>query len=110
MARYLDAESAAADGFTIEHDTDHHRFVLTQQGRKFGEAHYTLRGEHGIDFDHTVVDPELRGRGLSGILAQHALTDEIVRGRTIQASCWFIEGYLEKHPELRETGAPKSEA
>lgn len=105
MTRYLDAESAAADGFTVEHERDRHRFVLAQQGRELGEAHYTLLGDDGIDFDHTVVDPEMRGTGLSGVLAQRALTDEIVRGRTIRASCWFIDGYLEKHPELRETGA-----
>ncbi len=105
MARYLDEESAAADGFTIEHEPERSRFVLKQGGREFGEAHYTLIGDGGIDFDHTVVDPELRGTGLSGLLAHRAVTDEVVRGRQMRASCWFIEGYLAKHPELLDTGA-----
>lgn len=68
-----------------------------------GEAHYTLLGEHGIDFDHTVVTPRLRGTGLASLLATRALTSDVVRGRKIQASCWYIEGFLERHPLLTET-------
>jgi len=108
MARYPDEASAEADGFTIEHEPERSRFVLKQAGRELGEAHYSLfEGPAGpaIDFDHTVVDPELRGTGLSGLLAHRAVTDEVVHGRSVAASCWFIEGYLAKHPELLETGA-----
>ena len=101
MARYLDATAAEADGYSIEHDASGSRFTLNHADRVLGEAHYTLRPDGSIDFDHTFVDPELRGTGLSGVLAHRALTDEIARGRTIHASCWFIAGYLEKHPELR---------
>lgn len=105
MARYLDEASAAADGFGISHQAQQCRFVITRDDRELGEARYSLIGDTAIDFNGTVVDPELRGTGLAGVLAHRALTDRIVRGRTIQASCWFMEGYLEKHPELRDTGA-----
>ncbi|MCA0379095.1 MAG: N-acetyltransferase [Actinobacteria bacterium] len=107
MAKYSDELQAQADGFRIEHQPDRYRFVLLQAGADsgeaghiVGEAHYTLLGEDGIDFDHTVVDPSLRGTGLSGLLAERALTDDVVRGRKIQASCWYIEGYLERNPHL----------
>ena len=104
MARYFSESDARADGFAIEHREDQHEFVLLRDGEVVGVAHYSLRGEDRgiIDFDHTEVDPSLRGTGLSGVLAQRALTDEIVRDRKIHASCWFIEGYLAKHPELSE--------
>ena len=106
MARYLDEEQAKADGFTIVHEAEASRFALVRgNGEVVGEAHYTLLGDDGIDFDHTVVDPSLRGTGLSGLLAERALTDGIVRGRRIHASCWFIEGYLQKHPHLARTDA-----
>lgn len=110
MARYLNEEQAISAGFRIEHEAEKHRFVVVQtqdvsEATTVGEAHYTLLGESGIDFDHTLVDPSLRGTGLAGLLAQRALTDEVVRGRKIQASCWFIAEYLEKHPHLAETGA-----
>jgi len=110
MARYLSEGDARADGYEIVHQPDQHRFALLNGDQELGVAHYTLLGSAedgtaGIDFDHTVVDPSLRGTGLSGVLAHRALTDEIVTGRNVVASCWFIEGYLAKHPELlRENG------
>jgi predicted GNAT family acetyltransferase len=105
MAKYADEKQARADGFSIAHEPERHRFALLQAAegaadKVVGEAHYTLIGDDAIDFDHTVVDPGLRGTGLSGLLAERALTDEIVRGRKIHASCWYIEGYLERNPHL----------
>lgn len=118
MARYLNAAAAEADGFTIVHEEDAHRFALyqrTEEGRTLiGEAHYTLGGSESapsIDFDHTLVSPDFRGTGLSGILAHTAVTDDIVRDRTVHASCWFIDGYLGRHPELLTAiGATRAEA
>lgn len=105
MANYTDEAQAAADGFRIVHESDAQRYVVLEAGemgdRLVGEAHYTLIGGTGINFDHTVVLPELRGTGLSGLLAHHALTGDAVGERRIVASCSFIEGYLERHPELR---------
>lgn len=113
MVRYVDNAQARADGFRIEHEPERNRFVLLQTSNGgdsgaqapivVGEAHYSLLGANGIDFDHTVVNPSLRGTGLSGLLAERALTDEVVKGRKIQASCWFIEGYLKRHPHLLQT-------
>lgn len=115
MVRYTDSAQAQADGFRIEHEPDRTRFVLLQSvsdgngdsgvsaSTVVGEAHYSLLGANGIDFDHTVVNPALRGTGLSNLLAARALTDDIVKGRKIRASCWYIEGYMERHPELLQT-------
>ena len=104
MARYLTEEAAAAADIHIEHEPDKNRFAVYEgEGEDRtarGEAHYSFIGETGINFDHTFVDPALRGTGVSGILAHRALTSEVVAGRKIQASCWFIAGYLRKHPEL----------
>ncbi|SJN08551.1 hypothetical protein FM113_03215 [Leucobacter sp. 7(1)] len=110
MARYLTETQATADGFHIVHEPDQQRFALYAAAaepdrRLIGEAHYSFRGAAGesgtiIDFDHTVVHPDFRGTGLSGLLAHHAVTSEVVQGRRVLASCWFIEGYLARHPEL----------
>lgn len=115
MARYLDEQQAAADGFSIVHEPEEQRYAIYQsesastgqheragRGRLVGEAHYSLIGERTIDFDHTVVLPELRGTGLAGLLAHHALTGDAIGTRQLHASCWFIDGYLSRHPELRE--------
>lgn len=130
MARYLTESQAAADGFHIVHEPEEHRFAVYARsadhgaadgpGRLVGEAHYSLRGDASaapgaapasdssagtIDFDHTVVHPDFRGTGLSGLLAHRAVSDDIVHGRRVLASCWFIEGYLARHPELVTPGA-----
>jgi predicted GNAT family acetyltransferase len=102
----LDEQQAAADGFRIVHEPGEQRYAIYQgdddEGRLVGEAHYSFVGEHTIDFDHTVVLPELRGTGLAALLAHHALTGDAIGHRDLQTSCWFIEGYLSRHPELRE--------
>lgn len=117
MARYLDETAALADGISIAHQPDQTRYAVlrsgdpaagetgegTQGAELVGEAHYTLLGDDAINFDHTVVIPELRGTGISGLLAHRALTGSAAEGRRIQASCWFIAGYLAKHPELRRS-------
>lgn len=118
MTRYLSEEEAAADGLRIVHEPERGRFVISQSAasqanetgsadadsveKVVGFAHYTLRDSpHGaIDFDSTFVDPSHRGTGLSELLAHRAVTDDIVTGRRILASCWFIAQYLERHPEL----------
>ncbi|MCW2287445.1 GNAT family N-acetyltransferase [Leucobacter luti] len=109
MARYTSEAEAAADGFSIVHEPEQHRFAVYRRSgdieRLVGEAHYSLTeataGIAGsIDFDHTVVRPEYRGTGVSGLLAHRAVTDDVVRDRRVLASCWFIEGYLARHPEL----------
>lgn len=105
MARFTDEAAANKAGYGISHEPEHNRFVLTFDGAQLGEAHYTQLANGGFDFDHTEVDPSLRGTGLSDLLARHALTHETVFGQPITASCWFVAGLLEKHPELAASTA-----
>ncbi|GAB2551568.1 GNAT family N-acetyltransferase [Leucobacter ruminantium] len=104
MARYRDEDQAAADGIRIVHEPERSRYAALRgsgdDALLIGEAHYTLLGDDAIDFDHTVVTPPMRGTGVAGLLAQRALTGEAARGRRVRASCWFIAGYLGRHPEL----------
>lgn len=126
MARYLDEAAATADGIHIVYEPEAHRFALYQDAagessagnstagesstadtaagstarELIGEAHYSFPVAGTVDFDHTVVDPKFRGTGLSGLLAHHAVTSEVAQTHHVQASCWFIHGYLAKHPEL----------
>lgn len=105
MVTYQSEAQAVADGFRIEHQAAAQRFALLRGTEHLGEAHYSLAdGGDGptINFDHTFVAPELRGSGLAALLAEHALTDDVVLGRRITASCWYIREYLERNPRLRE--------
>ncbi len=107
MARYLTEADAAEAGITITHEPEAQRFAIyrvDESGAKLvGEAHYSFPRDGVVDFDHTLVDDSLRGTGLSGLLARRALSSEVAQAHTVEASCWFIEGYLAKHPELLDT-------
>lgn len=104
MARYLDEAAAAADGIIITHEPELQRFALYLEGEAgrslIGEAHYSFPSEDTVDFDHTVVTPAFRGTGLSGLLAHRAVTSDVAKRESVRASCWFIEEYIKKHPEL----------
>jgi hypothetical protein len=52
-----------------------------------------------IVFPHTFVLPELEGHGIAATLARRALDDARDAGATVVPVCWFIEGYIERHPE-----------
>lgn len=102
MPSYVTLADAAAAGYRIVHEPDRSRYAIYRDGEPedVGEAHYTLLGEDAINFDHTFVRPADRGTGLSELLAHAAVTGEASEGRQLRATCWFIQGYLRRHPDL----------
>lgn len=105
MARYLNDQDAQADGYKVEHREAESRFVVRREEEVVGYAHYTILPNGTINFDGTVIDESLRGTGLAKMLMERALSDEIVKDRQVAASCWFVAGYLDKHPEVLAEGA-----
>jgi predicted GNAT family acetyltransferase len=103
MTRYFSITDATDNGFTFQYDADGSRFQLIRDSSQVGVAHFSDFGELIRDFDHTVVDPQFRGTGLSNLLAEYALTHETTVGRRLAASCWFIQGVFKKHPEVRDS-------
>lgn len=109
MTHFTNEADAAEAGFTIEHRPDESRFVVVTDDRVIGYAHYTLGDipdEAGsITFDGTVVNPAHRGAGLARILVQRALGDDIVRGREVRATCWYVAQHIERNPVDLAEGA-----
>ncbi|WP_217134524.1 GNAT family N-acetyltransferase [Leucobacter chinensis] len=106
MTRFVSEEAALEAGFRIVHEAANERFVLLDETDTVrGIAHYRRFAPDGVNFDHTVVDESLRGTGLSGVLARHALGHELVRGRPVKASCWFMAGLIRRDPGVLADGA-----
>lgn len=105
MAKYLSIEDARKDGFVFDHIAKENRFTLTKDQEEFGTVRYRLTGDKEIDFNSTLVDPSLRGTGLAAILTKLAVGDDIVKGRLVKASCWYVDGFLTKNPEFLAEGA-----
>jgi uncharacterized protein len=51
---------------------------------------------------HTETPPELRGQGIASKLINGALDQIRSDGLKVIASCGFVAGYLEKHPEFAD--------
>lgn len=64
-------------------------------------AAYQLEGDT-IVFTHTLVPPEIEGRGVGSKLIGGALDLVRDRGLRVVPQCPFVRAYIEKHPEMRD--------
>ncbi|GAA1071380.1 GNAT family N-acetyltransferase [Kitasatospora nipponensis] len=83
---------------TVHDNPAQSRFEAEVDGRTAGFAEY-LRSENLVVFPHTLVDPAFEGQGVGGALARAALDDARGRALPVLATCPFIHGWMERHPE-----------
>ena len=60
----------------------------------------------GVAFAHTIVPPELGGRGIASRLVQHALAWAREQGLKVRPDCSFVRAYMDKHPEYADMRLP----
>lgn len=87
------------------HAPDRSRFEAHLDGELAGVVEYEL-GEGTIELTHTRVEEQFGGKGVGSALARGAL-DEIRTGtdlgpRAVIATCTFIQGWIDKHPEYAD--------
>jgi predicted GNAT family acetyltransferase len=75
-------------------------FVLEVDGHR-AVAAYQLEGDTMV-LTHTVVPPEIEGRGIGSRLIRGALDAARDRGVKVVPQCPFVRAYIEKHPEMRD--------
>jgi hypothetical protein len=83
----------------VVHSPEKQRFEIRIDGQ-VAELTYTLRNGT-ITFLHTGVPPELEGQGIGSKLAQAGLEYARANGLKIKSLCWFVSGYLQRHPEYQ---------
>jgi uncharacterized protein len=83
---------------TIADNPDRHRFEAHLAGRLVAVADYHERPDGVVAFTHTEVDASLRGHGIGARLVGAALDAMRARGATVRPLCWFVAGYIERHP------------
>lgn len=86
---------------THEPQGDRGRYHLLVDGAEAGEIDYRMDGDVRI-FVHTGVRDAYEGQGLAGKLAKHVLDDARANGVKIGATCPYVRGYLERHPEEQD--------
>jgi hypothetical protein len=92
---------------TIVHEPDRSRYVLSVAGEQVGVADYRLE-EDVATFTHTFVEPRHRHVGHAAELVAFALDDVRAAGRRATATCWYVTGFLDEHPEYRDLRATGS--
>lgn len=86
----------------VTNNASHSRFeIRVEDGELAGYAHYAA-GNGVRDFNHTVVHDGFEGQGIGGKLARAALDQTRADGLTVVATCPFVKGWIEKHPEYAD--------
>lgn len=82
----------------IRHDQEDQQFTACHNEDEIGELAYALPEPTIIDFQHTFLEEEYRGKGLANQLIQHGITYAVQQKLEIRASCPAVAKYLEKNP------------
>jgi predicted GNAT family acetyltransferase len=88
---------------TIEHAAGSGRSVArTTDGRTAG--HLSYRAARDSDSPiwtvySTVVDPSFGGRGVGSALVADLMAEASDRAVVVVPTCWFVAGWLDRHPE-----------
>lgn len=85
---------------TVRDNRAEQEFELVVDGHR-AVAAYQVEGDR-IVFTHTLVPPEIEGRGVASKLIRTALDTARDRGLKVVPQCRFVRAYMEKHPETRD--------
>jgi predicted GNAT family acetyltransferase len=84
----------------VQHDEKAKKYYAVVDGLEsvceYGEA-----GERTLNFWHTFVPPQLRGRGIAEELVRQALDDAQAKGYKVIPSCWFVRVYIQRHAQYQ---------
>jgi hypothetical protein len=88
-----------ADG-EVRHDAARRRFELEEEGST-GFLTYNLK-DGTIVFTHTIVPPELEGRGIGGRIVRTGLDFARAEALAVVPQCSFVRAYVDRHAEYRD--------
>jgi predicted GNAT family acetyltransferase len=85
----------------VQHDEKARKYFAIVDGKEsvceYGEA-----GDRTLNFWHTYVPPQLRGKGIADELVRVALDDVMEKGLKVIPSCWFVRVYIDRHQKYQE--------
>jgi hypothetical protein len=80
------------------------RYELYIDGELVGIADFHEVGDRTV-LPHTEINPSRRGQGLGDQLVGGALDDIRVRGGRVVPQCWFVDEFLQLHPDYADLRA-----
>ena len=97
----MDETSADQGAVRLVHYDDRDRFAAYEGGAVVAVLAFEDEGAVR-DLRSTVVAPDRSGRGIGSAIVRFALEDSRARGLSIRPTCWFVRGYVERHPEYAD--------
>ena len=91
---------------TINHNPLAKRFEASL-GDYIAILTYRMRDEDTIVFTHTGVPAAMSGQGIGSKLAQTGLAYARESGLGVIATCPFMAGYIDRHPEYQDLLVPR---
>ena len=84
----------------VIHDAANQRYEALVEGH-VSICDYELADGRMI-FTHTVVPPELRGRGIAEKLVRTALADARAAGRKVVPACSYVSVFVQRNKEYQD--------
>jgi predicted GNAT family acetyltransferase len=84
----------------VRHDAVGRRYEAVVDGY-LSVCDYVLEGDRMI-LTHTLVPPELRGRGIAEKLVRAALGDARAQGRKVVPACSYVAKFIERNAEFQD--------
>ena len=81
----------------ILHEVPEQRFVTQAEGHA-ARLDY-IQDEGRLTITHTIVPPEIGGRGIAGQLMQALIADARAQGFRIVPECSYVVAQFRRHPE-----------
>lgn len=66
---------------------------------------YQIVDEQTLNYNHTIVPPELGGQGVGTALVKFALDDARASHKKVIPSCSFVKRYIDKHSDYQDVMA-----
>jgi predicted GNAT family acetyltransferase len=84
---------------TVRHNAAASRYEAEVAGH-LAVVEYVVEGGRVV-FTHTLVPPELRGRGIAEKLVRAALEDIRLQGKRVVPQCTYVARFLQRTPEFQ---------
>jgi len=84
----------------IVHNVERRQFE-THIDSHIAELAYYINGDT-ITFTHTGVPAALEGQGIGSKLVKAGLQYARDNNLKVESMCWFVSGYIERHPEVQD--------
>jgi predicted GNAT family acetyltransferase len=84
----------------VRHNAEASRYEAVVEGH-LSVCEYEIDGSRQV-FTHTLVPPELRGRGIAEQLVRAALADARAAGRKVVPACSYVAVFIQRHREYQD--------